>query len=145
MCSVLPRPQFPTKCTGPFLPRDISEIINPDTVNLLFIWMMGTSFGCRRFHVSSSSLDSDKEVEAGDPESSHHPRQSNLQQLGVASQRTVQQNRPASVRAACDVGGEVCLHLYASAGPELCLLQGGGEVCGESTSAGSGRRSDHLH
>lgn len=75
----------------------------------------------------------DKEAEAGAPESSYHPGRANHQPDGVAGQRHLHQNRPAALRTACGVGGEVCVHLSASAGPDVCFLQAGREICGEST------------
>lgn len=86
----------------------------------------------RWVHVSSS-LDLDKEAEAGAPEGSHHPGGANHQPDGLPGQRDLRQNRPATLRTACGVGAQVCLHLSASAGPQVHCLQARREVCGEST------------
>lgn len=72
-----------------------------------------------------SSLDADKEAEAGAPESSHHPRQSDRQQLWIAAPRNLRQDRQAAVGTAGGVRGQVCLHLPASTGPGVRQLQTG--------------------
>ena len=76
------------------------------------------------FYFLSCGL-ADQEAEAGAPESIEHPRQSDLQQLGIAAPRNLRQNRQAAVGTGRGVGGEVRVHLPASSGARLRQLQAG--------------------